>query len=859
MGWKDRCLAFVKKYGKAARVVAGCVLNVVAPGSGALVEMVGLACDKANDIAQDNWEESLLEATQANTAELQRLGQLFEMLNTGLATLCDRAAANTHRPDALPQILRDALAADPTLGEMREHVLILVSEFAAVHKKLDNIEGLLKNFKPGVSYDSEEERAYLREKRGEFRRLPRDRQKAGDWSALADRLGEAGEFELAREEHENAAQAAQQEGNAALAAAEHFKAYRAACEREQWTAALTSLRRAVDLQPQQAPFDWEQYEALEILGAGGFGTVFKCLDRNVHQHVAIKAIHTSDLARGIQDVFREAVLLTSLKHPTIIGVQTGRFADTARQRPYIIMEFFPSESLRVRLKRGPLSVADVLTVVRPLAEALRAAHGARPQPIYHRDVKPDNVLVDAQGRVKVIDFGLAVRVGAAVKSTSTDPQRRTRRDQSYAGTLRYAPPEQKGDVYSFGRTCCELLFGIPDLNEHPTKPKRHHHNRTEDPVPADLVALLKACLQPIPDDRPQDFGEVIEVLDRLQARKAPGPQHGETLRVEEQRQRGEKLLAQQEAAARRAAEEAERQRLAEEQRQRAEQERAAAQRQPLDCTTSAGVSAVDVRQSQVVWAKWLNLEVEETIDIGNGVTMTFVLVPPGNFLMGSPVDEAERRDIEVLHEVTLTKPFYLGKYPVTQKQFEALTGNNPSSFKGSLFPVETVSWEEAQDYAGKLTKKRADGQLYRLPTETEWEYASRGGRDSSQAFGVGEGRTLSSREANFNGNYPYGGAEKGPYLQSTCPVGSYSANALGLCDMQGNVWQWCADWYGDYPTGRVTDPAGPPQGSDRVIRGGSWYDYARSCRSALRYRSTPSYRNSFLGFRLARSVPSDSR
>ena len=526
MSWKDRCLAFVKKYGKAAKVVAGGVLNVVAPGSGALVTLVEQACDKANDVAQDHWERALLQATQNNTEQLQRLGQLFELLSGDLGKLCDEAFAHKDRPDDLPDILRRTIAADPSLGQVLRHLQTLTSQFAAVQNELKEIKDILKNFKPGVSYENEEERAFLRQQREKFRKLPRDRQKAADWSNLADRLSEAGLFDLAREEHENAAHAAQQENNQALAAAEHFKAYRAACEKERWAAALASLRQAVELQPQLAPFDWEQYEPLEILGAGGFGTVFKCRDRNVHQHVAIKAIHTGDLTRGIQEVFKEAVLLTSLKHAAIIGVQTGRFADAAKQRPYIIMEYFPSQSLAARLKRGPLPVAEFLGVVRPVAEALRAAHHAQPQPIYHRDVKPDNVLVGAQGQVKVIDFGLAVRVAAAMKSTSTDPQRRTQRDQSYAGTLRYAPPEQKGessapvgpysDIYGFGRSCCELLFGIPDLNEHPTKPQRHHYNRTEEPVPSELVALLKWCLQPIPEDRPQDFEEVLEVLNSLQ-------------------------------------------------------------------------------------------------------------------------------------------------------------------------------------------------------------------------------------------------------------------------------------------------------------------------------------------------------
>ena len=279
---------------------------------------------------------------------------------------------------------------------------------------------------------------------------------------------------------------------------------------------------------------------------------------------------------------------------------------------------------------------------------------------------------------------------------------------------------------------------------------------------------------------------------------------------------------------------------------------------PLDCTGEKGVSAAEVRRSQEAWAKYLGRKVEEEEDIAPGVKMKFVLVPPGKFLMGSPQDEKERGDNEVQHEVEITKPLYLGVYDVTQAQYEAVTGKTPSKFQGADLPVEQVSWEEADAIAKKLTEKAKNGLLYRLPTEAEWEYSCRGGRPSSNPFGIGDGTSLSSREANFDGNYPYGGAEKGPYLEKTTPVGTYKPNALGLYDMQGNVWQWCSDWYGDYPTGRVVNPEGPGSGSSRVGRGGCWLYGARLCRAACRFRFVgPGFRDGILGFRLAR-VPSGS-
>jgi formylglycine-generating enzyme required for sulfatase activity/uncharacterized caspase-like protein len=285
----------------------------------------------------------------------------------------------------------------------------------------------------------------------------------------------------------------------------------------------------------------------------------------------------------------------------------------------------------------------------------------------------------------------------------------------------------------------------------------------------------------------------------------------------------------------------------------------------LDCTGAKGVSAAEVKAAQQAWAKYLGRQVEEEDDLG-GVKMKFVLVPPGKFLMGSPKSEIDdllrqlpklkREDYadEVQHEVTITRPFYLAKTELTQAQYEVLGKENKSRFMGADLPVDNVSWEEADAFARELTQKKGRGKLlYRLPTEAEWEYSCRGGRSSSSPFGIGDGISLSSSQANFDGNYPYGGAGKGTYLQKTCAVGSYPANALGLHDMHGNVWEWCADWYENYPAGKVTDPTGPKEGSHRVLRGGSWDISAWCCRAANRSRLAPGFRADSLGFRLARA------
>jgi len=221
-------------------------------------------------------------------------------------------------------------------------------------------------------------------------------------------------------------------------------------------------------------------------------------------------------------------------------------------------------------------------------------------------------------------------------------------------------------------------------------------------------------------------------------------------------------------------------------------------------------------------------------DLGNGISIEMVLIPAGKFKMGSPASEEERSDDETQHEVTLTKPFYMGKYAVTGEQWEAVMGKNPSEEKGAKLPVTDVSWEDCQEFIKKLNAKTNGG--YRLPTEAEWEYACRAG--TTTAYSVGE--SLTESEANIYGD-------------SIKAVGSYRPNAFGLYDMHGNVWEWCEYWYGDYPAGAVTDPKGPATGTLRVLGGWSFFINGSLFRAFSRLDLfTPSDRYVNNGFRLAR-------
>jgi len=251
-----------------------------------------------------------------------------------------------------------------------------------------------------------------------------------------------------------------------------------------------------------------------------------------------------------------------------------------------------------------------------------------------------------------------------------------------------------------------------------------------------------------------------------------------------------------------------------------------------------------------------------------------VRIEGGTFTMGSPDDEVNRSSDEIQRQVTINA-FWMGKYEVTQKEYQEVMGENPSWFKGDNLPVEMVTWFDAVEYCNKLSERELltpvytitgrtpatgypirdatvtvnwSNNGYRLPTEAEWEYACRAG--TTTPFNTGNNITTS--QANYNGNRPYNNNAEGEYRKSTTPVGTFAGNSWGLHDMHGNVWEWCWDWYGDYATGAQTNPRGAVSGSLRVFRGGIWSHDGQYLRSAGRLYSNPYNRVSALGFRLLR-------
>jgi uncharacterized repeat protein (TIGR02543 family) len=275
------------------------------------------------------------------------------------------------------------------------------------------------------------------------------------------------------------------------------------------------------------------------------------------------------------------------------------------------------------------------------------------------------------------------------------------------------------------------------------------------------------------------------------------------------------------------------------------------------------------------------------------LTLEMVSISGGTFTMGSPTTELGRSELEIQHQVTLTQGFYMGKYEVTQAQYQAVMGTNPSGFKTPVAPetstvnrpVEMVSWYDAIVFCNKLSMEeglspayRINGNTdptawgtvptsnnatwdavqivasstgYRLPTEAQWEYACRAG--TTTAFNWGTNYISSSRANYYASHVDANNTVAGTYLQRTTMVGNYAPNQWGLYDMHGNVYEWCWDWYGTYANGAQTDPVGAVSGDGRIIRGGSWYIDGWCVRSAFRYNyKSPSLRNNSIGFRLVR-------
>jgi formylglycine-generating enzyme required for sulfatase activity len=582
--------------------------------------------------------------------------------------------------------------------------------------------------------------------------------------------------------------------------------------------ARLSFRQAEDLlpflpprlprfKPGDVPLAGVDWQLEELLGVGGFGEVWRARNPNMASAppVALKFCLDPPSAKVLRN---EAKLLDRLmlqgKHPGIVPLrQTYLNAEP----PCLEYEYIAGGDLaglvhewhRHRQGPAPLQAAQVM---RRLAKIVAFAHRLEP-PIVHRDLKPANILVqrttDGSLALRIADFGNG---GVAASHAIRQTMRGTTQAQLLVSSVRGA---------------CTPLYASPQ------------QLRGADADPCDDVyALGVIWYQLLTGDlsagrpggtrwpkRLAEQGMPVPLVDLLGSCFEDNP---------DDRPRNAAVLADQLSTL-------------------------------LNTRDGEGTPVLDAPAT--VDAQWQALPKRITNVLG----MTLVLIPPGTFRMGSQPGEVERGiDEGPQHEVTLTQPFYMGIYPVTQRQYELIMGSNPSYFSGAKgggpdYPVESVSWDEAREFCRRLSAlaaERTAGRSYCLPTEAEWEYACRGGVPMPFSSGL----TLSSREANFNGNYPYGPTTRGPFLERTTKVGSYPSNPMGLYDMHGNVWEWCADFYDRtyYRSSPRYDPPGPPTGALRVVRGGSCLNIGRFCRSAYRFGVSPGNRDIDVGMRVVMTV-----
>ncbi len=594
-----------------------------------------------------------------------------------------------------------------------------------------------------------------------------------------------------------------------------------------------------------------------------------------------------DFEEGLRRFRDEAQALIDFdSHPSIVSC---REFFRAHGTAYLVMGYEEGQSLAEVLasreaEGRPFAAADLLEVMRPVLEGLERVHAAG---VLHRDIKPSNILIRRRdGRPVLIDFG------AAKQATARFSKSQAPYTEGYAALEQVADAGKLGpwtDMYGVGAVMWRMVAGgnPPWEPPHPVRVEQRSH------------AALGGTEDPMPSARELGEGrfpsQMLEVIDRCLRLREGERMQGSRELLEALREVSESLPAGSLEAARPSAEQTgvKRQEPGSHVAPVGAEPRTGWRRggwialanvvvglglvtatwwgsqdgfvQPwvrdwdalddinapdFDLTAQAYIerykqvpgASVWVAQAEGLLSKLRDLDAARAMQREAGeawvdsLGMEFVWIPAGNFLMGSPEDEEGRFPNERQHEVRISEGFWIGKYEVTQGEWEAVMGTNPSHFSdcGPRCPVEEVSWVDTQEFIRRVNSRQSGrGYFYRLPTEAEWEYGARAGTPGAH---YGELDMIAWYSANSG--------------RRTHPVGQKRPNAWGLHDMLGNVWEWTGDWYGAYPSGAVTDPGGSESGSLRVDRGGGWGGYAGSVRSASRRHRSPGFRGGFIGFRL---------
>ncbi|OBQ42484.1 MAG: hypothetical protein AN484_17445 [Aphanizomenon flos-aquae WA102] len=550
-----------------------------------------------------------------------------------------------------------------------------------------------------------------------------------------------------------------------------------------------------------------QYKIIDTLGQGGFGITYLAQDHKRKKQVAIKSLNVSFLKQRYRDKYgntdsfgeflaqeqdkfnTEAMVLATFDHPHIVKVYPELFQENGLS--CMVMEYVKGKNLEQYLyANGVFSESAGLEIIKGIGEALIYIHGRN---YLHRDIKPANILLrESDNKAILIDFGLAREVNFAELMSLTN-----------AKTPVFAPPEQFEnrsnftpalDIYALAAT----LYVIIAVHEPPFIPLPSPY------LNAKIMLDMKMAIEP-----PQKYNSQISqkvndaILKGMELDYQNRPQSITEwftfLGIQSQNNHLKTFYFEV-------------------------------------VTTNEKGSIINKRNHSA------NYFVE---DLGNGVKLEMVEIPAGTFYMGSPENEEGRHDNESpQHQVTVPS-FFIGKYPLTQAQYQAIMGNNPARFKGNNRPVECVSWDDGVAFCEKLSQKT--GKNYKLPSEAQWEYACRAGTTTPFYFG----ESITPDLVNCVGNYPYAAAPKGQYRKQTTDVGTFPPNAFGLYDMHGNVWEWCEDdWQKNYINVPVNGSALISRSNIKLVRGGSWFDIPDLCRSA--YRLNPNLDNYFdtIGFRV---------
>jgi formylglycine-generating enzyme required for sulfatase activity len=586
----------------------------------------------------------------------------------------------------------------------------------------------------------------------------------------------------------------------------------------------------------------QRYRVQCQLGRGGFGVTYEINEVRTNQAKVLKVLINND-PKAVELFKQEADVLSQLHHSGIPNVELDAYFEYYpynSQNPIhcLVMEKVVGEDLEKYMRKRGLRPINQTTAIEWLKDIIIILEQVHNKNFFHRDIKPPNIMLRSESaELVLIDFGTVRKVTSTV----------FKQQGGVTGIISagYTPSEQinnnavpQSDFFALGRTFVYLLTGKEPLDPimydsyNETLNWRNHAPQ----ISSMLADLLDDMMQRLYKDRPQNSHEILQRIAAIEkALQSPKPQppipqppipsnNLKTFSFEV-------------------------------------------------VTTDARGNITNRRKES---AKYF------TEDLGNGVTLEMVEIPGGTFIMGSPTSEENRSSSESPQHQVRVPSFYMGKYELTQAQYQAIIGTNPSNFKGDNRPVERVSWNDAVEFCKKLSQKtgknlgtnpssfkrdnrpvervgwndavafceklsQKTGKKYRLPSEAEWEYACRAGTTTPFYFG----ESITPDLVNYDGDYTYASAPKGKYRQHTTDVGTFPPNSFGLYDMHGNVWEWCQDDYDNYINAPTDGSAlTSPRVSYKLLRGGSWGGNHYICRSAYRGYNNLDSLNPLIGFRV---------